>query len=171
MAWFEAALRAAPRNDDASVNLGIARAEAGLEPRGGDGFSATLASLAASVTRPESEWLAVGAALLLALAGLGEALRGGARWRRLVVLALLAQPFLFAPLVRHLALADTHPYMVIDQGGARTRSAPSPDAEGLGSLSPGSIVEYVDELPGWTKVKTDGEERWVDASKLFDLQL
>ncbi len=171
VAWFEAALRAVPRDEGARVNLGIARAEAGLEPRGSDGFTATLGSIAASVTRPESEWLALGAALLLALAGLGEALRGGALWRRAALLALLAQPVLFAPLVRHVVLADTQPYMVIDPDGARTRSAPSADAERLGSLPPGAIVEYVDELPGWTKVKGDGEERWVEASKLFDLQL
>ncbi|MEM9800557.1 MAG: SH3 domain-containing protein [Planctomycetota bacterium] len=169
-AWFEAALRVAPRFDDAAANLELARAEAGLGPRRADDLTATLDAAAASFTRPEAEWLALAGALLLALVAAGEALRGGG-WRRAMGLAFLVQPFFFAPLARHVLVADAQPYMVIDDEGASLLSAPSTSAKRLGSLDAGDIVEFVDELPGWTRVAVDGEDRWTRADALFALRL
>jgi len=171
VAWFEAARRAAPRFDDALFNLELARADAGLEPRIGDGLGETLEAAAGTLTRGESEWLALLGAALFAAAGLLEALRGGALARRLVLLALLAQPVALAPLALHLADAGTVPYMVVDPGGTRLRAAPEDGAERVGSLLAGEVVGYLDELPGWTKVRVDGEARWVPSEALFDLRL
>ncbi|MEM1453477.1 MAG: SH3 domain-containing protein [Planctomycetota bacterium] len=171
VAWFEASLRAAPRSAPTRENLEIARAEAGLGPRRGDDLTATLIRVTSSFSRTEAEWFALFGTLLLVLAGLGEALRGGAGWRRLLLVAVVAQLAFFAPLARHVATADDRPYMVVDPDGASARSEPDSGADQLGTIPAGSIVEYVDELPGWTKIRHEGDERWVEAAVLFDLRV
>ncbi|MEM9382838.1 MAG: SH3 domain-containing protein, partial [Planctomycetota bacterium] len=171
VAWFEAALRAAPRDQDVRANLGIARAEAGLGPRSGDDLTATFVRFASSFSGAEGGWFALLGALLLALAGLGEALRGGARWRRVFLAAALAQVVFFAPLVRHVATADELPYMIVDPDGASARAEPAAGADRLETIPAGSIVDYVDALPGWTKVRYGGQERWVESAALFDLRV
>ena len=171
VAWFEAALRAAPRLEDASFNLGLARADAGLGPRSGDGLVESLEALARTTTPAEAEWLAVLGALLFAGLGLLEALRGGSWPRRLLLAVALVQPFLFAPLVLHVSERGSEPFMVIDPAGVQLRAAPEDGAERVGSLKAGAVVNYLDELPGWTKVRVGGEARWVPSEALFGLRL
>lgn len=171
VAWFEAALRAAPRLEDARFNLGLARADAGLDPRSGDGLVESLEALARTTTPAEAEWLAVLGALLFAGLGLLEALRGGSWPRRLLLAAALVQPFLFAPLVLHVSERGSEPFMVIDPAGVQLRAAPEDGAERVGSLKAGAVVSYLDELPGWTKVRVAGEARWVPSEALFGLRL
>jgi len=171
VAWFEAALRSSPRMGDARFNLGLARADAGLGPRSGDGLVETLEAIARTTTPAEAEWLAVLAALLFAGVGLLEALRGG-RWpTRLLLAAALVQPFLFAPLALHLLERGSEPFMVIDPAGVKLRAAPEDGAERVGALPAGSVVSYLDELPGWTKVRVGDEARWVPSGALFGLRL
>ncbi len=171
VAWFEAALRAAPGLGDARYNLDLARAEAGLGPRTGDGLLESLEAAAGALTPGESEWLALLGALLFAGAGLLEALRGG-RWaRRWLVLVAVSQPVFFAPLALHLSERGSEPFMVIDPSGVQLRAAPEAGAERVGSLPAGEVVSYLDELPGWTKVRVGGEARWVPSEALFELRL
>ena len=171
VAWFEAALRAAPRFEDARFNLSLARAEAGLPPRVGDGLAESLEAAAGAVTRAESEWLALLGGVVLAAAGLLEALRGGALARRVLLMAVAVQPLLLAPLSMQLLRAEPEPHMVVDPAGLRLRAAPEEGAERLGTLPAGAVVGFLDELPGWTKVSVDGEARWVPSGGLFALRL
>lgn len=171
VAWFEAALRAAPRLDDARFNLGLARANAGLGPRTGDGLAESLEAAARTVTAAESQWLAALGAVLFAAVGLLEALRGGRAARRLLLAAVACQPFLFSPLLLHLSERGSEPIMVIDPDGVQLRAAPEKGAERVGSLPAGAVVDYLDDLPGWTKVRVSGEARWVPSETLFALRL
>ncbi len=171
VAWFEAALRASPRMEDARFNLGLARADAGLGPRSGDGLVETLEAAARRATPAEAEWLAVLGAILFAGAGLLEALRGGSWPRRLLLIAALAQPFLFAPLALHLSERGSEPFMVVDPAGVQLRAAPEDGAKRVGTLQAGAVVTYLDELPGWTKVRVRDEARWVPSGTLFGLRL
>ncbi len=171
VAWFEAALRASPSMADARFNLGLARAEAGLGPRTGDGLLESVEAAARTLTPGESEWMAFLGALLFAGAGLLEALRGG-RWaRRLLLLVAAAQPVLFAPLALHLSERGAAPFMVIDPAGVQLRAAPEDGAERVGSLPAGAVVSYLDTFPGWTKIRVQGEARWVPSEALFELRL
>ncbi|MDG1985458.1 MAG: SH3 domain-containing protein [Planctomycetota bacterium] len=171
VAWFEAALRAAPRLDDAHFNVGLARADAGLGPRTGDGLAESLEAAARTVTPAESEWLAVLGAVLFAGAGLLEALRGGRLAGRLLLVVAAAQPLLLAPLALHLSERGAEPFMVIETGGVPLRAAPEDGAKRVGSLPAGTVVSYLDQLPGWTKIRFDGEARWVASDSLFALRL
>ena len=171
VAWFEAALRASPSLADARFNLGLARAEAGLGPRTGDGLLESLGAAARTLTSGESQWWALLGALLFAGAGLLEALRGGRWTRRLLLLVAAAQPILFAPLALHLSERGSEPFMIIDPSGVQLRAAPEDGAERVGSLPAGAVVSYLDTLPGWTKVRVGGEARWVPSEALFELRL
>ncbi len=163
--WYESALRLQPRMTQAHHNRELARADAGLGPAHGDGMTAAGASFASRFTRAEVEWLAVGGALLFALACLLEALRGRT-FRKAIWMSLILQPFFFGPLVWHLANGAESMHMVIEPG--TTALYPMPDFGGgkVGTLDPGDKVAVIDELPGWSKVDVDGEGRWVQSEKL-----
>jgi hypothetical protein len=61
--------------------------------------------------------------------------------------------------------------MIIDPAGVQLRAAPEDGAERVGSLQAGDVVNYLDELPGWTKIRVGGEARWVPSEALFSLRL
>lgn len=167
--WYTAALRHAPRDPDLWANLELARAEAELEPADRGDLSATVVRLLSSLTRGEAEWLLMGAFAILGAALAGEALRGGRVWRRLALVAVVGVLIAGAPLGWQLAQAGGHPMLVVDGGGARSRSEPRSDAQGLGRLQAGSVVQRRDALPGWVKVAQGGREVWVRERAVFDL--
>ncbi|MEM8713683.1 MAG: tetratricopeptide repeat protein [Planctomycetota bacterium] len=163
-AWFEAALRLAPRWESARVNRDLARADAGLEPRD-EGIVGTFIR---RFTRGEAGWLALGGGLLLALAGALDALRGGG-WRRAPWLVLLGLPILWTPLLGHLAAGDQGRVMVVAKDGAALYGAPDAEAERLGKLGAGEETLLLDELPGWVKILDRGEERWAPEESVLSV--
>ena len=164
-AYFESALRLDPRFDDAHKNREIARAEAGLEPAGGEGITASLIESCKSFTQAEGRWLAFGGAVLFALFALGDALRGG-RFRGLAWLLLILQPVLWAPLGVRLATSGADDVMVVAETGASVWTGPNRSGKKIGTLTAGTITGRVDELPDWTKVLYHGEERWVPTDSI-----
>ncbi len=172
VAWYTAALRCKPRDADTWANLELARSEAGLEPADRGDLTDTLERLVSSTTLIESEWGVLFALLVLAGCLLGEALRGGVFWRRLCLcsggLVLVAA----VPLGWNLDSANDAALMVVSERAAAARSEPRPDATRLTELEPGSIVERLDELPGWIQVRDpEGKVVWVRDHALFDLTL
>lgn len=163
-AWFEAALRLAPRWESARANRDLARADAGLEPRSGG----IVGSFVSRFTRGEAGWLALGGGLLLALVGALDALRGGA-WRRAPWLVLLGLPILWTPLIGHLAAGDEGRVMVVAEDGAPLYGTPDAGAERLGKLGAGEETLLLDELPGWVKVLDRGEERWAPEDSVLSV--
>lgn len=167
-AYFEAALRLDPRFEDAAANRRIARAEAGLEPAGGEGITASLIEACKSFSGAEARWLAFGGALLFALVALCDALRGGA-FRGFAWTLLLLQPLAWAPLVVRLATSGTDDVMVVAENGTPVWAGPNASGTKLGTLAAGEITGRVDELPEWTKVLYHGEERWVRTDALLSV--
>ena len=165
-AYFEAALRLDPRFEDARQNREIARADAGLEPAGGEGITATLIEACKSFTQAESRWLAFGGAVLFALFALGDALRGG-RFRGLAWLSLIVQPLLWAPLGVSLMTSGADEVMVVAENGTSVWTGPNRSGEKIGTLAAGTITGRVDELPDWTKILYHGQERWARSDALL----
>ena len=168
--WYTAALRYLPRDADLWANLELARAEADLAPADGGGSTDMLRRLVGKFTQAESRWFALLGVVLLALALVGEALRGGPNWRVAVYAGLVGLPLCFAPWVRH-ALETPQAYLVVRSGGVGGRSEPRPDAKRLARLEAGSVVQVFDELPRWRRaLLEDGREVWVEEDALFQLQ-
>lgn len=170
VAWFTACLRLEPRHRDAAANLEIARTDAELTDGDDGGPTAAVLGWARRFTRGEAEWLAVLAGVLLLVGGLFEAVRGrGAR--PVLLLALLLQPVLWTPLVAaHLGDVPAA-HMVVEPRGLKVYPMPAVSSDLLGKLAAGDVVEALDELPGWRKVRFEGAERWVRDRGLAPLDL
>ena len=121
-------------------------------------------------TRGESEWLAVLGGVLLLVGGLLEAFRGRTA-RIALLLGVAVQPVMWAPLAVAVASEVPEAHMVIEPRGLQVRPMPEPGTDKVGKLAAGDVVEVLDELPGWRKVRFQGEERWVRASGLAPLDL
>jgi tetratricopeptide (TPR) repeat protein len=168
--WYSASLRLRPRDADAWANLELARLEAGLGPADRGDLEATVLRLLTSLTDAESGWLALLGLLPLALALLGEALRGGAGWRAASGLALVLALLLVLPWLRHRWVGETHPSFVLAEKGVQARNEPRGDGSPLGELEPGTVHERTDSLPGWVELELGGGRRgWVRDSALLRL--
>lgn len=169
VAWYTASLQLRPRDGDAWKNLELARSQADLEPADRGDLAATTRRLLSSLTRSEAEWLLLVALLAWGVCLGGEALRGGRTWRRLAGLGLLGVLVAAAPLAWHLTRPE-EPLMVVQEGGAPGRSEPRADAATLTRLAAGEVVRRRDALPGWVGVRAEGEDLWVRAESVFDLE-
>lgn len=170
VAWFTACLRIDPRHEDASANLAIARTDAELGDADGGGPASAALGWARRYTRAEAEWLAVLGGVLLLAGGLLEAFRGRPA-RIALVLGLAVQPVLWAPLAVAIASDVPSAHMVVEPRGLQVYPMPEPSTEKVGKLAAGDVVEALDELPGWRKVRFEGEERWVRDGGLAPLDL
>ena len=162
-AWYTACIRVAPRHADAWANLEFVRAEASVEPADRGDLSSTVRRLLFSVTKAESEWLALGFTLLFALALGFQAVRGGALSRWLALGAGLLLLVGLAPWAAHLARGDARGLLVVSTGGGAVRSEPKPGATLVGQFAAGSEVRFVDALPGWVRAAGEDAEGWVAA--------
>lgn len=170
--WYTAALRIAPRDEDAWANLEHARREAGLEPADRGDLTATLARVVRAFTKGESELLALGGVALLGAALAYEALRGGRVARRVAIVASLAAACSFAPLATHLVATSKDPMLSIAprEHPLALHSEPREDAAVVAEVQPGERMERIDELPDWTRVELEnGTEGWTKSSSVFAL--
>jgi tetratricopeptide (TPR) repeat protein len=169
--WYEAARRLAPRDADVWENLELARRKAGFEPADRGDLNATLERLARLPTAGESEAIAWAGLGLVALCLLGEALRGGAAWRRAAAVVAVAAGVAAAPWVLHVRARGSDVVLVIAADGAPLRSEPRAELAPIGRVEAGSEVERVDELPGWVCVASAGGRRaWVEEASVFALR-
>lgn len=170
VAWYTAALRLRPRDDDTWANLELARLEAGLEAADRGDLAATVERLLASLTDSESAWLALFGLVPLALALGYEALRGGRLGRWLALGALVLALSCALPWLRHRIESQREPVMVLAPDRVQVRSEPRSDAQRIEELSAGQVVARLDQLPGWVEVELDGRRRgWLRDSAVFDL--
>jgi hypothetical protein len=170
VAWFSAALRLRPRDEDTWANLELARLESGLEAADRGDLKATIGRLLSTWTAAESSLLALIGCLPLALALGYEALRGGRRSKALVLLGFVVWLLAIGPWVRHIVTDGQRNVMVMAEKGAAARSEPRPDATRVEKLDAGTIVPHLDEIPGWMEVRLDGKRRaWIEDSDLFQL--
>mgnify|MGYP002527523895 CR=1 FL=1 len=170
VAWYHAALRHTPRDGDLWANLEFCRAEAELGPADRGDLAHSFQRLLFSFTRGESEWLLAGALALLALAAAGEALRGGIRWRRLFLGALVFHVLAAGPLLWHLIHDGQSTWMVTALDGSAGHSEPSEEAKQLAHFEAGALLEELDRLPDWVKLADqEGRGLWVRAGDVFSL--
>lgn len=169
VAWYTAALRLSPGDSDAWANLELARAESELEPADRGDLKDTVERLVSSTTQAESEWLAFGSLMVLALCLAGEALRGSLVWRRLSLVALLGVGLSSVPLLWNLAHSGGDPLMVTESRGAQARAEPRADAKRLFDIAGGTQLERLDALPGWVRVDAEEGEVWVRSGTVFEL--
>lgn len=168
--WFAAAVRDAPRDADAWFNLEFARRQAGLDPADRGDLRDTAVRLATMLRLDEAERVVLALLALLAGCLVWEALRGGlvakaAAWSITALLALALVPY-----ATQLALEREDPCFVIQPEGAALVSEPRESAALIGRLAPASTPEFVDELPGWVRVRgADGAVGWVRADSLLPL--
>lgn len=170
VAWFTACLRTEPRHRDARANLAVARTDAGLGDADGGGPASAALGWARRYTRGEAEWLAVLGGVLLLAGGLLEAFRGRPA-RIALVLGVAVQPVMWTPLAVAIVSDVPDAHMVVEPRGLQVYPMPEPGTDKVGKLAAGDVAEALDELPGWRKVRFEGEERWVRASGLAPLDL
>ena len=169
-AWYTACIRLDPRNPDAWANLEHVRAAAGVGPADRGDLRSTLQRILRSLTLAESQWLALGAGLLFAAALALEALRGGARNRRLAMVAGVLLALSLAPWVTHLSRGEELDLMVVSTGGGAVRSEPKPGAAVVGQFPAGSEVQQVDSLPGWVRARAGELEGWIESDAVQALE-
>lgn len=168
--WYTAALRFEPRDDAAWANLELARQRAGLDPADRGDLADTLHRLGTAVTIAELEWALVGVAALLLAAILAEAWVGGLVLRR-VAWSLGAIAVLCAGLWAWRLTSEQGASAFVTQAdGAVLRSEPRADATAVGRAEAAEIVERVDALPGWVRVRTSGNVfGWTEDSAVLEL--
>lgn len=162
--WYTAALRLAPRDEDAWHNLEFARREAGLEPADRGDLTATARRLLTVMTVGEAERVLLAALVVLGLALAWEALRGGVAakatcWALAALVLLAAVPWCWQR-----AHGDDALVFAAQPEGAAFTSEPRADSTLIGRLAPGSQAERIDALPGWVRVRReDGQVGWIEA--------
>ncbi len=160
--WFTAAVREAPRDRDAWFNLEYVRREAGLEPADRGDLADTAVRLATMLRVDEAERVVLALMGALALALAWEALRGGlaakaTAWSLAGLLGVALIPY-----VVQLSRAGGDPCFVIQPEGAALNSEPRENAALIGRLAPANVVERIDRLPGWVRVRSSNDEvGWV----------
>jgi len=165
VAWFEAARRAQPRSRELWANLELARRRAELEPADRGDLSDGVRRLIETLS--PGEWELV-AALCIALAAGLSALR----WWRGDRLALwlargagLCASLALAVLGWHACCAPRDPQLVIESEGVALRAEPRAELAVIGRADAGELVERVDALPDWVRVRVRGELLgWAPAS-------
>lgn len=168
--WYSAALRLRPRDADTWANLEEARSRAKLDPADRGDLSSTLKRGVRSFTTSESRWLALAGMLALAAALAFEAVRGGRYARWTAVLAALTALVMCVPWLDRAIQDRSHALLVIQPDGAQVHSEPRDKAAVTSELPPASVVEHVDDLPDWTKVRLSGGlEGWVPKQTVFSL--
>lgn len=169
--WFTAATHEAPRDVDAWFNLEFARREAGLPPADRGDLRDTAVRLATMLRLEEAECVLLTLLGLLAVTLVWEALRGGvaaksAAWA-LAALAALA----LIPYGAQLARGDRDACFVVQPEGAALNSEPREGAALIGRLAPAGIVERIDQLPGWVRVRSAADELgWVREDAVLALR-
>ncbi len=172
VAWYTSSVAWKPRNSDAWSNLEFARRQSNVEPADRGDLSSTIVRLLTSLDYDEAKWLLLASLLPLLLALTGEALRGGALWRRLSFLALVAMIVAAAPLVWQLANRPRSPYMILEQPGAALRSEPRADATSIAQAETATVARGIDRVPGWVRLETiAGERGWVPADSVLELRV
>jgi tetratricopeptide (TPR) repeat protein len=168
--WYSASLRLRPRSADTWANLELARASAGWDPQDSGDLRDTLGRVCTSLTASEADGAALLGLVLLALALLGEALRGGVGWRRAsyaaVLLLAMSSAWAYGSRLREVP----GECLVTSDDGASLRSEPRREAISLGRLDPGTRAVIVDELPNWVRLRVDdAPASWVERAKIFHL--
>ncbi len=171
LAWYTAARRYLPRDEDLLANLKFVRGELALPPEHSSGLLATLSESLRSWTLPESKNMALVGVLLLLLALGYEALRGGKQGRTLALVGFSLCALLWLPFLRHTLAGDPPSHMVIAARGTNARSEPRPDAKSLLRLEPTATADRLDEWGEWTKLRAEtGEEVWVTTKKVMPIR-
>lgn len=172
LGWYTAAARLDPHNEDARANRDLVRAAAGLEPAEGGDLRSTLRQLLALWSPAERRWAVLGGLGLVLVTLLGEALRGGALWRRAALAAALVLALVSLPWMVDLARPPEAPRMLVTaEPSVALRSEPRESLDPTGKLRQGQEVERIDALPGWIRVRTGaGERGWVAEEALFALE-
>jgi hypothetical protein len=168
--WYTLARRLDPWSEDARANLELARAKQGLQPAERGDLRSTLARLA-RIGRPEERrWAVLGALGLLAVTLAGEALRGGAAWRRAALGAALVLLVCAIPWLWGLRAPPAGDLLVVAEPAAALRSEPRPTLDPIGQAAAGDEVRRIDALPGWVRVEEkDGTRGWVPERAVFEL--
>jgi hypothetical protein len=168
--WYTASLRYDPRSSAAWANLELARQRAGLEPADRGDLGDTLRRLGTALTIAEIEWTLVALAALLCAAILAEAWFGGLALRRLAWTFAVAA-LSFAGLWTWRLARESGPSAFVTQAeGAVLRSEPRVDAAAVGRADAAEIVERLDELPGWVRVRSaENVHGWTEATAVLDL--
>lgn len=168
--WFTAAVREAPRDAEAWRNLEFARREAGLDPADRGDLRDTAVRLATMLRLDEAERLVLGLLGLLALVLVWEALRGGLASKVAACSVAVLLALAFVPYGVQWAAQDARIHFVIQPEGAALNSEPRDAAALVGRLAPASVVEQIDALPGWVRVRSDaGLSGWSRESSLLGL--
>jgi tetratricopeptide (TPR) repeat protein len=168
--WFTAAVREAPRDAEAWRNLEFARREAGLDPADRGDLRDTAVRLATMLRLDEAERLVLSLLALLALVLVWEALRGGLASKIAACSVSVLLALAFVPYGVQWAAQDARPQFVIQPEGAALNSEPRDAAALVGRLTPASVVEQIDALPGWVRVRSDaGLSGWSRESSLLSL--
>ena len=168
VAWYTACLRLEPRHADAWHNLEFVRREAGLEPADRGDLRSTAKRLVTSV-RPEESRTAIFYGLgLCALLLAGEALRGGAGFRRGALVAGLLTVLVGVPWVADRFAPEGTPLMVVRGPELGLRTEPLAGQDAVADVRAGEVVHQVDQLPGWVRVRTSsGQRGWVSEDAVF----
>lgn len=170
LAWYTAARRYIPRDEDLLANIKFVRGELALPPEHSSGLLATFSASLRSWTYGESKNMAMLGVLLLVLVLAFEALRGGSRGRALALLGFSLCALLWLPFLRHALAGDPPSHMVIAARGTNARSEPRPDAKSLLRLEATATADRLDEWGEWTKLRADsGEEAWVATKKIMSI--
>lgn len=162
VARYTAAIEHAPRQSDTWANLELARSRAGLDAADRGDLAATVERLYSILRLPELELISFGLLALLGLALLGEALRG-ARLSRFLAVVFLGLALALAALHTWRAVhTPGQRAMVTASGGVALRSEPNLDLPVILRVNGGGIIERVDSLPGWLRVRADGTLGWTE---------
>ena len=169
-AWFDASLRLRPRDADTRKKLEFARNEAGWTPADRGDLASTTARVLGAFTEDEARWLALLGLLPLAIALVGEALRGSRTWRRAIVVGFVLWAISLAPCLHAHFTRGADLVVVVAPGGVAARSEPRDSAERLERLESGTQLERIDALPDWAKLRgPEGRVLWVPSASIFAL--
>ncbi|MFT5079828.1 MAG: hypothetical protein ACI84E_000478 [Planctomycetota bacterium] len=169
VARYTAAIEHAPRQSDTWANLELSRSRAGLDAADRGDFAATVERLYSILRLPELELVTYGALALLGLALLGEALRGGRFTRFLGVVFLGLALGLGALHTWRAEHTPAHRAMVTASGGVGLRSEPDLGLPVILRVDGGGMVERVDSLPGWLRVRVDSTMGWIEAKHILEI--
>lgn len=169
--WYTIAVKLDARNADARANLELARAESGLEPSDRGDLRSTVGRLLNAPRPAERRWAVLGAALLLACALIGEALRGGATWRRSAAFLALVFALVCVPWIYGMQDRTVDSMLVLARPQASLRSEPRASLPAIGEVRAGDEVERIDELSDWVRVRTHGGQLgWLRSEAVFSLR-
>jgi tetratricopeptide (TPR) repeat protein len=169
--WYTAALRLDPRHSDAWANLEFARSEEGFDPADRGDLRSTGRLLVTRWYPGERRAFLLLATALFAVSFLVEIVRGTRLWRAITIGALLLLLLFSVPWIEGLLRSDGDAMLIIRSSTASLRSEPRLELPATATAAPASVVERIDELPGWVRVETGGGEKgWMQEEALFALR-